>query len=257
MPRNPLEDAGRALRQLGDRLRETAGPEGEWIAEQLDRLSTREEPRMNGERSLGEAPVGAGRARRPRNGQGADARARRVPPGSRVAGRSTGFGRPRPASTSSSSATRTGKTAVARLSRRDLPRHGDPTKRATSSRWTAPGLVGRLRRPTAIKTTRRDSRRLTGCCSSTRRMRWPARETRTTGPRPSNAAKIGVGAAIGAAIGAIAGGGKGAAVGAGVGGAAGTGDVLMSRGKPVEIPVETRLSFRLSEPITITERLTR
>jgi stage V sporulation protein K len=54
MPRNPLEDAGRALRQLGDRLRETAGPEGEWIAEQLDRLSARDEPRTDGERSLGE-----------------------------------------------------------------------------------------------------------------------------------------------------------------------------------------------------------
>ena len=48
MPRNPLEEAGRALRVLGDRLRETAGPEAEWIAEQLDRLQgdarRREEP---------------------------------------------------------------------------------------------------------------------------------------------------------------------------------------------------------------------
>ncbi|HYM64801.1 MAG TPA: hypothetical protein VES61_08990, partial [Gaiellaceae bacterium] len=54
MPRNPLEDAGRALRQLGDRLRETAGPEGEWIAEQLERLSTRDEPGNDGERTLDE-----------------------------------------------------------------------------------------------------------------------------------------------------------------------------------------------------------
>lgn len=68
-------------------------------------------------------------------------------------------------------------------------------------------------------------------------------------------AKIGAGAAIGAAIGAIAGGGKGAAIGAGVGGAAGTADVLLTRGKQVEIPVETHLSFRIQEPITITERL--
>jgi stage V sporulation protein K len=36
--RNPLEEAGRALRVLGDRLRESAGPEGEWLADQLDRL---------------------------------------------------------------------------------------------------------------------------------------------------------------------------------------------------------------------------
>jgi len=39
MPRNPLDDAGRALRQLGDKLRDTAGPEGEWLAEQLDRIA--------------------------------------------------------------------------------------------------------------------------------------------------------------------------------------------------------------------------
>ena len=71
----------------------------------------------------------------------------------------------------------------------------------------------------------------------------------------TDAAKIGAGAAIGAAIGAIAGGGKGAAIGAGVGGAAGTGDVLLTRGKPTEIPVETRLTFRVQEPVTITEKL--
>lgn len=71
----------------------------------------------------------------------------------------------------------------------------------------------------------------------------------------TDAAKIGAGAAIGAAIGAIAGGGKGAAIGAGAGGAAGVGDVLLTRGKPAEIPVETRLSFRVQEPVTITEKL--
>jgi len=70
-----------------------------------------------------------------------------------------------------------------------------------------------------------------------------------------DAAKVGAGAAIGAAIGAIAGGGKGAGIGAGIGGAAGVGDVLITRGKPAEIPVETRISFRLKEDVTVTERL--
>ena len=70
-----------------------------------------------------------------------------------------------------------------------------------------------------------------------------------------DAAKIGAGAAIGAAIGAIAGGGKGAGIGAGVGGAAGAGDVLLTRGKAAEIPVETRVAFRLSDAVTLTERL--
>jgi len=70
-----------------------------------------------------------------------------------------------------------------------------------------------------------------------------------------DAKKIGAGAAIGAVIGAIAGGGKGAAIGAGVGGAAGTGTVMATRGKAAELPVETRLSFRVEQPVTITERL--
>jgi hypothetical protein len=72
--------------------------------------------------------------------------------------------------------------------------------------------------------------------------------------RKSDAAKVGAGAAIGAVIGAIAGGGKGAAIGAGVGGGAGAGDVLLTRGKPAALPSETRLTFRLREAVTITER---
>ncbi|HTS60566.1 MAG TPA: hypothetical protein VMH28_01005 [Candidatus Acidoferrales bacterium] len=70
----------------------------------------------------------------------------------------------------------------------------------------------------------------------------------------ADAAKIGAGAAIGAAIGAIAGGGKGAAIGAGAGGAAGTGAVLATRGKPAALPSETHVNFRLSAPVTLTER---
>jgi hypothetical protein len=72
--------------------------------------------------------------------------------------------------------------------------------------------------------------------------------------RGTDAAKVGGGAAIGAIIGAIAGGGKGAAIGAGAGGGVGAGDVLLTRGKPAVLPSETRISFRLSTPVTITER---
>lgn len=71
----------------------------------------------------------------------------------------------------------------------------------------------------------------------------------------TDAAKIGGGAAIGAIIGAIAGGGKGAAIGAGAGGAIGAGDVLLTRGQTAEIKVETRVSFRVQDAVTITERL--
>jgi len=68
-----------------------------------------------------------------------------------------------------------------------------------------------------------------------------------------DAAKVGGGAALGAIIGAIAGGGKGAGIGAGVGGAAGAGDVLLTRGKPAVLASETRINFRLSAPVTLTE----
>lgn len=71
----------------------------------------------------------------------------------------------------------------------------------------------------------------------------------------SDAAKVGIAAGIGAAIGAIAGGGKGAAIGAGAGGAAGTGGVLATRGKPAILPTETLIRFKLTQSVTITEKL--
>ena len=73
--------------------------------------------------------------------------------------------------------------------------------------------------------------------------------------RREDAEKVGIGAAIGAAIGAMAGGGKGAAIGAGAGGAAGAGTVAAMRGKAAALPIETQVTFRLSLPITVTERL--
>jgi hypothetical protein len=79
-------------------------------------------------------------------------------------------------------------------------------------------------------------------------------EKRSGPNRTTDAEKVGGGAAIGAIIGAIVGGGKGAAVGAGVGGGAGAGDVLLNR-KPATLPSETRISFRLQAPVTLTEKL--
>jgi hypothetical protein len=64
-------------------------------------------------------------------------------------------------------------------------------------------------------------------------------------------------AGIGAIIGAMAGGGKGAAIGAGAGGAAGGGGVVATRDKAVSLPTESKVSFRLSNPVTITERINR
>ena len=66
-------------------------------------------------------------------------------------------------------------------------------------------------------------------------------------------AEIGAGVVIGAMVGGIAAGGKGAVIGAGAGGGVGAGDVVLTR-KPTSLPSETRLTFRLRAPITITER---
>jgi hypothetical protein len=81
---------------------------------------------------------------------------------------------------------------------------------------------------------------------------YQRRSTNNIGP---DTAKIAGGAALGAIIGGIAGGGKGAAIGAGAGGAAGTGAVLLTRGKPATVETETPLTFRLANPVTITEKL--
>jgi hypothetical protein len=71
----------------------------------------------------------------------------------------------------------------------------------------------------------------------------------------SSGEKVAGGAILGAVIGAIAGGGKGAAIGAGAGGAAGGGVAAATHRKPAQLPVETRLTFRLNQPVTLTERL--
>ena len=60
---------------------------------------------------------------------------------------------------------------------------------------------------------------------------------------------VGGGAALGAIIGAIAGGGKGAAIGAGVGAAGGAGVQVLTRGKNIDVPAESLLTYRLSQPL--------
>jgi hypothetical protein len=66
-----------------------------------------------------------------------------------------------------------------------------------------------------------------------------------------DATKIGAGAVGGAIVGGIVGGGEGAAKGAAIGGAAGTGVVLATRGKDVELSSGTNLAATLAAPVTI------
>ena len=67
-----------------------------------------------------------------------------------------------------------------------------------------------------------------------------------------SAVTIGGGAGLGALIGGIVGGGKGAAIGAGAGAAAGTGVQGVTHGEAVRLASETRLDFRLQQPVTVT-----
>lgn len=66
-----------------------------------------------------------------------------------------------------------------------------------------------------------------------------------------SAVMTGGGAALGALIGGLAGGGKGAAIGAGVGAGGGLATAAGTGGKNVEFPAESRITFKLSQPVTI------
>lgn len=66
-----------------------------------------------------------------------------------------------------------------------------------------------------------------------------------------NWALIGGGAGGGALIGALAGGGQGALIGGPVGAGAGTAVAYFTGKKDIRLPAETRITFRLAEPITV------
>lgn len=62
---------------------------------------------------------------------------------------------------------------------------------------------------------------------------------------------IGGGAAGGALIGGLAGGGTGAAIGAGAGAGAGTAAAAITGKKDIRFPAESRITFRLTDPVTV------
>lgn len=76
--------------------------------------------------------------------------------------------------------------------------------------------------------------------------------TEAGGSRGKDTAKtVGGGAIVGAIIGAIAGGGKGAAIGGAAGAGAGGVYQGVTKTKQVRIPAETRLDFKLNQPLSI------
>jgi hypothetical protein len=65
---------------------------------------------------------------------------------------------------------------------------------------------------------------------------------------------VGGGAALGTIIGAIAGGRKGAAIGAAAGAAAGAGTQMVTRGRRVQVPSESLITFRIDRPLIVINR---
>ena len=71
------------------------------------------------------------------------------------------------------------------------------------------------------------------------------------GANKKTAIMVGGGAALGTLIGAIVGGGKGAAIGAAIGAAGGAGTRVLTKGKQVQVPAETLLSFKLDQDLRL------
>lgn len=76
---------------------------------------------------------------------------------------------------------------------------------------------------------------------------------KSEGTKKDDAAVIGGAAGVGALVGALTGGKKGAAIGAAAGGGAGTTYVLITSGKEVRLPAETRIVFTLDHPVELPE----
>jgi hypothetical protein len=88
-----------------------------------------------------------------------------------------------------------------------------------------------------------------------RRYAVAATESQQEGVRSGSGKRTGEfaggGAILGTILGAVAGGGKGAAIGAVSGAGAGLGAGLLTRGKNLNVPAESLLTFRLVQPIKI------
>ncbi len=69
------------------------------------------------------------------------------------------------------------------------------------------------------------------------------------GANKRTAEYVGGGALLGTLVGAVAGGGKGAAIGAILGGGAGAGAQVLTRGKSLNVPAESVLTFKTDQPI--------
>lgn len=106
---------------------------------------------------------------------------------------------------------------------------------------------GRLNNPARLELT------LTSIEVGGKRYDVDTSDTRRVGKshKKRNIIFIGGGTAAGAILGGIVGGGKGAAIGAAVGAGGGTAAAAATGKKQIRLPAETRLSFPLTQPLTI------
>lgn len=74
------------------------------------------------------------------------------------------------------------------------------------------------------------------------------------GANKETARNVGGGALVGAILGAVIGGGDGAAAGAAAGAAVGAGAQILTKGRRVNVPAETLLSYRLQSDINLDVR---
>ena len=80
---------------------------------------------------------------------------------------------------------------------------------------------------------------------------WPTGWRTPTSGVSCTATYVGGGAILGAIIGAVAGGGKGAAIGAATGAGAGAATQIIVKGRSVNVPAESLVTFRLAEAFSV------
>jgi hypothetical protein len=101
----------------------------------------------------------------------------------------------------------------------------------------------------ALKSVTANGRRYSLNTNSTQAESTTAKQG--VGKNTRTAKYVGGGAVAGTLIGALAGGGKGAAIGALAGGAAGAGVQTLTKGKKLDIPAESQLTFRMEQDVAL------
>ncbi len=124
-----------------------------------------------------------------------------------------------------------------------------PINSSVTGRVTHVVSSGRLNRPAELSLTLTSLTLPGGQAVDITTSTW---REKAASHKKRDAEMIGGGAGVGALIGALAGKGKGAAIGAAVGAGAGTAGAAITGKKEIVLGPETRLTFKLATPLTLT-----